>query len=574
MHVPAPVSPGARRPWRRIASALAALLLLNGLLSFNTWWPTPGIVPDRRLSPEFVWLWVALLAVVGWRGHLPRAALAGFVVAFLALALGRYVDVTTPSLFGRELNLYWDVPQIPRFLWVSAQEKPWWQSALVVAAVALLLWGLARLIRWAVVTAAREAVPYALRARWTWVATLAAALLASANHAGVRATWPYVSRPVIPTYWRQAQLLAAAASPEQLARELPRSPALEAALAAPRRVALGGLQSRDVYLVFLESVGAVTYDNPRAARELAPVRARFADDIAAGGHQVVSAFLRSPTIGGASDLAHLSLLSGIDLSDPRRHDLLLTTRRPTLLSLFRAHGYQTFGLYPAVSWEWPERAYYGFDVYLEGRDLAYRGPPLGYWNIPDQFALARFEHLHPRSSASPPRFVFFPTITCHLPFSPVPPYQPDWSRVLGDNPFDAAQLARARAERVNWLDMFPDYLRMVDYTYRWLGGYLRLPEPREAVYILVGDHQPASNVSGAGAPWDVPVHIVSRDPQLLARFTAQGFQSGLEPARAPLGGMHDFTAMLLSALALTPAAEQTASLGVPTAAAMAGGGRP
>lgn len=554
--------------------AVLALLLLNGSLSFNTWWPTPGIVPDRRLSPEFVWLWVALLAVIGWRGRLSRAALAGFAVVFFVLALGRYVDVTAPSLFGRAVNLYWDVPQIPRFLWVSAQEYPWWKCALVVAAASLLLRGLYRLIRWAVAVAAREAAPYALRARWTWAATLVAVALALANHAGVQATWPYVSRPVTPTYWHQARLLAAAASPEQLARELPRSPALDAAMAAPRRAVLGGLQSRDVYLIFLESVGAVTYDEPRAARALAPVRARFAEDIAAGGRHVMSAFLRSPTIGGASDLAHLSLLSGIDLADPRRHDLLLTTRRPTLLSLFRAHGYRTFGLYSSVSWEWPERAYYGYDVYLEGRDLDYRGPPLGYWKIPDQFAIARFEQLHPRGAAAPPRFVVFPTITCHLPFSPVPPYQPDWSRVLGDTPFDAAELARAEAERVNWLDMFPDYLRMVDYTYRWLGGFLRRAEPRETVYILVGDHQPATNVSGAGAPWDVPVHIVSRDTALLARFAAQGFQPGLEPPRAPLGGMHEFTAMLLAGFGMTPAPGPTASVNVPAAAALPAGVRP
>jgi hypothetical protein len=302
-----------------------------------------------------------------------------------------------------------------------------------------------------------------------------------------------------------------------------------------------------VYLVFLESVGAVVYDDAGAARVLGPARARLAGDIAAAGLQVVSAFVRSPTIGGGSDLAHLSLLSGIDLSEPRRHDLLLTTTRPTLIGLFRSHGYQTFGLYPAVSWEWPERAWYGYEVYVEGRSLDYRGPALGNWKIPDQFAFARFEQLYPRTPPAPPRFVFAGTINTHLPFSPVPPYQPDWQRVLGEQPFDEADTARALAEPVDWLDMRPSYLRAVEYTYRWLGGWLRLPQPREAVYVLLGDHQPTANVSGEGAPWDVPVYIVSRDPQLLARFTAQGFAAGLEPPRKPLGGMHELTAMLLKA---------------------------
>jgi hypothetical protein len=374
-----------------------------------------------------------------------------------------------------------------------------------------------------------------------------------------------VSKPVIPTYWRQARLLATAVSPERLAQALPPSAALDEALAAPPGQSLGALGGRDLYLILLESYGAVAYDNPQAAARLATARAQLADAIAGGGRQVVSAFLGSPTIGGGSDLAHLSLLSGLDLSDPNRHDLLLTTDRPTLMTLFRGQGYQTVGLYPALSWDWPERAFYGFDVFLEGRSLDYRGPPLGYWNIPDQFSLARFEQLHPRGPGVPPRFLFFPTITCHLPFSQVPPYQPDWQRVLTDRPFDPAEVERTLAEQPNWLHMLPDYLRMVEYSYRWLGGFLREPEPRETLFVLVGDHQPTANVSGEGASWDVPVHIIARDPELLARFTALGFHPGLEPPRAPLGGLHDLTAMLLTALARAghPAGPRTAALANP-----------
>ena len=160
----------------------------------------------------------------------------------------------------------------------------------------------------------------------------------------------------------------------------------------------------------------------------------------------------------------------------------------------------------------------------------------------------------------PPRFLFFPTITCHLPFSQVPPYQPDWRRVLTAQPFDAAAVQVTLAEQPNWLHMFPDYLRMVEYTYRWLGGFLLEPEPRDTVFVLVGDHQPAANVSGEGASWDVPVHIVARDPELLARFTALGFHPGLEPPRSTLGGLHDLTAMLLRALDQPGPAPTTAAV--------------
>jgi hypothetical protein len=536
---------------RRIATTLLALLFLNFALSFRNWWPTPGVLPDARLAPGFVWLWLSLLLLVAWRGALSRRAANLLAAVYLLLVVLRYADVTVPALFGRSLSLYWDVPQLPRFLWVAVTGGAWLQAVAALAVLALLTWGLHRLLRESITVVARDAVPYALRARWTWLATAAALGLVLANYAGVRATWPLVSKPVLPTYWQQLELLALAASPQEMARALPATSVVDGALASVDARALEALRGRDVYLVLLESVGAVVYDDERAVRVLGPARERFAADIAAAGLHVVSAFVRSPTIGGGSDLAHVSLLAGIDLSDPRRHDLLLTTTRPSLVSVFRSHGYQTFGFYPSVSWEWPERAWYAYDVYVEGRNLDYRGPSFGWWNIPDQFSFARFEQLHPRTAATPPRFVFAATISTHVPFGPVPPYQSDWQRLLGENPIDEAEAARALAVPVDWLDMMPAYLRLVAYSYRWIGGYLRLPRARDTVYILVGDHQPTANVSGEGASWDVPVHVISSDPQLLARFTAQGFVAGLDPPRTPLGGMHELTAMLLQAFGPT-----------------------
>ncbi|MCU0804221.1 MAG: hypothetical protein MUF79_03915 [Burkholderiales bacterium] len=534
---------------RRIALAVLALFVLNTALNFRNWWPTPAILPDYRIAPEFVLLWLVLLVAVGWRGRISKGALAAVSVAYLALAIGRYGDVTIPGLFGRDINLYWDVPQIPRFLWVSGRELPWWMSTGIVVALVALFVLLYRVVRWAVDVTARVAVPYALRARWTWVATLAATAAVVAHVANVApdTTWRFVSKPVTSTYWRQATLLATAASASALADALPRAPALEAAMAAPPTDALASLRGRDIKLLFLESYGAMVFDDATVSRKLAPARAQFVADIAASGRLVASAFMRSPTFAGASDLAHLSLLSGIDLGNPRRHDLLITTDRATLVSLFKRAGYQTVGLYPAVSWAWPERAFYGFDLYLEGRDLDYRGPPIGYWKIPDQISIARFEAMHPLHAASPPRFLFFPTITSHLPFGPVPPYQPDWNRLLTDEPFDRGEAERLASAKIDWIDMRPGYIGMFDYTYRWLGGYLRRTEPRESVMVLVGDHQPASNVSGAGASWEVPVHVVTRDPELLARFVALGFRPGIEPQRPALGGLHDLNALLLRA---------------------------
>ncbi len=553
---------------KRLTIALApvfALVLLNAALSFDLLAPTPLVRLQLLLAPELVLLWLALLAAVAWRG-VPTARLVSALAAiYLLLVAGRYVDVAVRQLFGRPVNLYWDGPQIPRFLAVALRELPWWQVAVAVLAIGAAGWAVARVVRWAVGLAAQQAAPRAVRHRWAVAGSAAVALLVAIELArpGASAALTGGTRlladPVSPIYWRQLSLLAAALSPAALERALPaRTPVEEALARPPAQQPLGALAGRDVYILMLESYGATVYDEPRAAAALRPRRAELADAVAASGRQVVSGFVRSPTYGGASDLAHLGLLTGVDLADPRRHDLLLTTGRPTLAALFRRHGYRTFGLYPAVSWEWPERAFYGYDVYLDGPSLDYRGPPFTAWRIPDQFALERFEKLHPRTADAPPRLLFFATINTHMPYGPQPPVQPDVDRLLGARPFDEDDLRLARASEPDWLDQFPDYLRSFDTTYRWLATHLRRAEPRETLTVIVGDHQPMANVSGSSS-WDVPVHVIARDPALLAQFVARGFVPGMEPPRRTLGAMHELTALMLQAFAGDSPAEPAPS---------------
>jgi hypothetical protein len=59
-------------------------------------------------------------------------------------------------------------------------------------------------------------------------------------------------------------------------------------------------------------------------------------------------------------------------------------------------------------------------------------------------------------------------------------------------------------------------------------------------------------VTGEGASWDVPVHLITRDPALLERFIALGFRPGLDPQRPSLGGLHELTALLLKAFDARP----------------------
>ena len=522
--------------WKRVLHGAAALFVLNAFLSMTNWWPTPFVQLDKRIAPEFVLLWVIILLIVWLRGQLTRRAAIGVTLGYMLLVTGRYFDTTAPALFGRDINLYWDALQIPRVLWVTLKSYPAWVSLLILLALVTFIWLVYRILHTAITVAAREAAPYALKSKWALAVTLAAVVLVTANVYGVRETWPYVSKPAIPTYLRQAKLLSTAFAERDVQRTLPPSPAFDSDL--------GALRGQDVNLFFLESYGQIAFSNPQIYAQLKPSRDALAAQIKASGMQVVSAYVNSTTFGGGSELAHVALLSGIDTGDPMRHDLLLTTQRPTLVSMFRARGYETYGFYPALTWDWPEKSFYGFDTFTDARDLGYKGPKLGYWTVPDQYALARYSQLHPITAQSPKRFTFFTSITSHMPFHPVPPYQTDWQKVLSDTPFDAAQMAKVHVQKEDWFNMRPGYTGMMDYNYQWLAGYLAQPKARESVYILLGDHQPAANVTGEGATWDVPVHIVSAQPELLQRFIGRGFKPGLEPAEPRIGGIFDLTRVL------------------------------
>ncbi|WP_334118615.1 sulfatase-like hydrolase/transferase [Limnobacter sp.] len=540
----------SRRPevsgWQFVARMALALIFLNSTLCFSAIWPTVYVLPDAGISPEFVCLLMVLSAWAALFGKPSLKVLGVFSAMYLLLAIGHYADVVVPNLLGRPVNLYWDMPELPRFLWVTVQGLPVWLTVLVVLLAVAALWAYHQLLVVAMRVVA-DAVHQPARTTWLWSGLLLLGAVVVVNYSENPDEPTFVSKAVVPVYWKEAMKLRDILVPERAARLLPPTTVVDDALAKPAGELLGGLNNSDVSMIFLETYGAVLYDQADSSRAVAQTRAELEKAILASGRKVVSAFYVSPTIGGASDLAHLSVLSGIDLKDSRKHDVLLTTTRPTLLDVFERDGYETFGLYHSVGWEWVEREYYSFDKYINGPALGYEGPAFGFWKIPDQFAAARVEQLYPRDASAKPRFTFFPTISSHFPFHQVPPYQPDWRKLLGPQPFDVQAAARARAEPVNWEYMKPDYLRTINYTNTWLAGYFRQPEPRDTVYVMIGDHQPTGSVSREPTPWDVPVFIVSKDNRLLDRFRAMGFSDGLTPKkRVPLGGLHQLTDALLT----------------------------
>ena len=536
----APSPPGFRH-WLTLA---AALLLLNAALTLGNVWPTPWVEPRAEVSVEVaaLLLGLALYAELAARRGFPppgrRTALALAGLMFL-LTIGRYADVTAPALYGRPVNLYWDARHLPNVGAMLVQvAKPWMLVAFLAAVVAFvavvggaLYWALARVERSLGDARARRVL-----------GVLAAALVA-AFLIGRALEWPiryWFSAPVLATYRDQIAFVLEARS-DAAQRALPDS-ALEPS--DLRRV-----EGADVVLMFLESYGAVTYDSAAIATIVANGRQELAAAADATHRDVSSAFVESTTFGGSSWLAHSTLLTGLDVREPATYDLLLTQERPTLPKLFESAGYRTLAVMPGLKNDWPEGAFYGFSAILGERELDYRGPEFGWWRIPDQYSLAKIDSLAlgpgPRSRV----FLFFPTINTHIPFRPTPPYQPDWSRVLGAHPFDDAAAAASIAQSPDWTSLGVPYAESFVYTLRYLGGYLHARPDADFVLILIGDHQPAASVTGVGARWDVPVHIITSRGAVTHALREAGFVAGLDltPMSRRVGGMADLTTILLRA---------------------------
>jgi hypothetical protein len=526
--------------WLRWLSLAAALLFLNASLTFQSLWPTPAVTWTGELSIELtlalIILFLASARIGAISSGLPRLLLRAGAVCWLLLAIARYGDVTAQALYGRDINLYWDLRFMPDVASMFARVAPLWLILLAVAGLVLGILLLYAVIRRAI---RRVALAMAHPTERRVVALLAATMLTLFVAERVRGIERQHSRfppPVTATYLQQARLVADTFGG---AASVPPSP--------PMHSDFSRVKGADVLLVFIESYGAVSYDRPEFAAGLAPSRHELESAIGDTGRRVVSAFVESPTFGGVSWLAHITLMSGAEVRDPHTNNVLMTQRRDTLVRAFSRSGYRTVAVMPGLWQNWPEGVFYGFDEIYGAPRLDYRGPPFGWFSLTDQYALAKLDALEINQAARSPVFVFFPTISTHAPFTPTPPYQPEWRRIFDEQPYDPADLNRAYNEWADWLNLGPGYVNALTYSYRSLAGYLRLRPDRDFVMILIGDHQPPAAVTGEGAPWDVPVHVIASRPEVLDRLRLRGFRDGLVPARPVLGRMHTLLPILLNA---------------------------
>jgi len=528
--------------WTAWPALAAALVLLNASVTFANVWPTPKIRWENALSVELA---VCVLILALLHRHAVRLTRRGAPTLWLLLVVGHYLDVTAPGLYGRDFNLYWDSQHLGNVTAMLARAVPPWLIALGAGAFVALVTTIWMLSRVALRQVAGAVAHRGARRAMIAVSGVVIALFAATSLTGLLPASRIFANPTISAYARQARFVLAMAGPNRAAPALADSPTMDGPV--------GGLGGADVLLAFVEAYGAVTYDNPVFAQALASSRGDLVAAARETGRDVLSAYVESPTFGASSWLAHLSLLTGVEVRDQYAYVAVMSSARDTLPKAFRRQGYRSVAVMPGMRQAWPEGAFYGFDE-IHGRDgLAYGGPKFGWWSIPDQFTLAKFDQLELNRPGRAPVFAVFPTSTSHAPFGPVAPYQPDWPKLLSAEPFEPAEVERAMADNPDLTNLSPSYAKAMAYEFTTFAGYVRQHAADNLVMILIGDHQPVAAVSGTGASREVPIHVLARPGVMMDRLRAAGFVDGVEPGRPALGTMPGLVPILLRAIGpLTP----------------------
>ena len=464
---------------------------------------------------------------------LPAAARRGVAIVLGGL-LGvltvlKIIDIGFYGALARPFDLVLDWTLLPGVWTLLQSSLGSTVGALVLAGAVALLIGVVAASVWATVRLAALLG----RHRETGTRTLAAlgACWLVCAAAGVRAVPPYPVASASSTTKIVGEVQAVRdglADRDQFAAEL----AADRFRGVPADRLLAGLRGTQVLVIFVESYGRVALTDPRIAATVTPVLDEGSRRLERAGWQSRSGYLTSPTTGGGSWLAHATFLSGLWIDGQQRYRNLVASDRLTLTGAFADAGWRTVGIMPGNTSAWPDGDVYRYDEIRDSRTLGYAGPPYGWAGVPDQYTLTQAAAALAAGSAAAPSMVVTPLITSHAPWTPIPTLVDP--AAVGDG----SGLARAGGsaeppEAILTRDpsrVSDDYGRSLAYSLGAVTAQLAETPPDDTVVIMVGDHQPAPVVAGPDAGRDVPITILSGDPEILDRVRGWDWTPGLRPA--------------------------------------------
>jgi hypothetical protein len=318
---------------------------------------------------------------------------------------------------------------------------------------------------------------------------------------------------------------------------------------------LTALHGKDVIFAFVESYGQTAVEGSTFAPAIDAVLKAGTAQLDAAGFASRSAFLTSPTFGGISWLAHSTLQTGLWIENQQRYNQVVASNRFTLSDAFKRAGWRTVSDVPSDHKTWTfGTSFYHYDKLYDAYNVGYAGPKFSYASVPDEYSLATFQRLELAKTPRPPIMAEIDLVSSHTPWTPLP-HIVGWNQLGDGSIFDDMP-----AEGPSPASVWPDaakvqavYGQSIQYSIESLLSFVSNAHDDNLVLVVLGDHQPATIVSGANANHDVPITIISHDPKVLARTTSWGWQPGLLPSpQAPVWSMDAFRNRFLTAFGPHP----------------------
>jgi hypothetical protein len=205
---------------------------------------------------------------------------------------------------------------------------------------------------------------------------------------------------------------------------------------------------------------------------------------------------------------------------------------------------------PSNNRTWTEGStFYHYDKVYDSRNVGYRGPRFGYPTMPDQYVLEALHRLELARRHRPALFAEVDLVSSHVPWTRIP------QLISWDDVGDGSVFHRVPAQESKRSAIFSDpdqaraaYGHSIEYTLSAIVSFVRRYGGDNLVLVVLGDHQPATIITGQGAGHDVPISVIAHDPEVLDRIAGWGWQDGLRPSpQAPVWPMNAFRDRFLTA---------------------------
>ena len=207
---------------------------------------------------------------------------------------------------------------------------------------------------------------------------------------------------------------------------------------------------------------------------------------------------------------------------------IVSAKKPrALASYFNQAGYLTVLVQPNTT-----RAVVG-DVFAFKQkyynvDFGYKGPAYAWATMPDQFVLD-FVRRRELEHKTQPLFIQYVLVSSHAPWSHLPTLVEDWDRLRDGSVFHRTRTVRFPIEWPHFEHATDAYAKSINYDFEVLGRYLTRFIDDGSLVIILGDHQPVAEVNGDSWEYGVPIHVLSKNPELVKPFLTRGYQPGIRP---------------------------------------------